>query len=181
VSSHFNNPFNAAVAQGSSNAAKVYDLDKPLQAYPIADMSKVELPPKPEEFVPEDNAPVIADAALAAVKAELAAVKTELAKHKPVVTFLTRETNCKVVALIAPVCIDGVEYETITVWRPTAAMIDQWLNGQNATSYDLYALMCGLPIGSLEQLFSDDAQAIVEIGYGFLPLSLRQVTPSAAV
>jgi hypothetical protein len=180
MSSHFNNPFNGAAAQGLSNAEQVYDLDKPLDAYPIADMSKVVLPPKPEELVPA-NVPVVGDAALAAVKAELAAVKTELAKHKPVVTFLTRETNCKLVNLIAPVCIDGVEVETVTVWRPTAAQIDQWVNGQNATSYDLYALMCGLPIGSLEYLFSDDTQAIVEIGYGFLPLSLRQVTPSAAI
>ena len=155
-----------------------YELPKPIEVYPIANLSDIVLPPTPEELVAAE--------AVAAIKAEIApvkaeATKTDAPKHKPSVKFLECDTNRKVITLIAPVSIEGSDYEKLTVWRPTAAQIESWINGASATSYDLYNLMCGLEIGTIEQLFGDDTKAIVEAGYGFLPQSLRQETQSSAI
>ena len=176
MSSHFNNPFEAAAQNpnAAGDPVQVYKLDKPIEAFPLADMSNV-----PElVHVPE---PPVTHQAFEAVKTELSSVKAELAKHKPVVTFLNRDTNCKRIILIAPVNIDGVEVEQVTVWRPTAAMIEEWFSGNNAIFSDLFERMASLPLGSIPQLFADDAAALIEAGQSFLPQFLQTETLSAAI
>lgn len=137
--------------------------DQPVEAFPKADMSAVPLPPSPApETAPLDPAPA----------------ETRSARPKPVVAFAPGEANFKTVRLDAPVIIDGAILTEVTVSRPTAALIREWSSVEAYDSNNLFEMMAGLQIGVLDQLFSDDANAITRAALGFLPRAMRPEKPS---
>ena len=91
--------------------------------------------------------------------------------------FLSEETTRKaVVKLDHPFRLDGKEIREIAIRKLTVAEIGT-VSGQlqdgEGDSYDIYAVMTGLPAPVLRGLIDDDGEEVVGKAYDFLPRRFR--------
>ncbi|MCB5203953.1 phage tail assembly protein [Neorhizobium sp. T786] len=136
----------------------------------VVKAEEIPLPP-PEMWGELDNAGKIPPEAPAKTLAAPAP-----AKERPEGQILrfTAGTRKKVVPLQFSFELGGEEILEVHVQRLTLADVDQLLASLDKIStFDIYSVMTGLPPAVLRGLDDDDAVAVTEACYAFLPRRLR--------
>lgn len=88
------------------------------------------------------------------------------------VEFLDPKRREKDVPLQHPFLVDGVEWTNVRVRRLATFEVGAWRErvlANEADSYDLYAIMTGLPAPILRGLDAEDGSSIVAAAVDFLP------------
>lgn len=139
--------------------------NKPIDAYPVADLGDLPIPPMPPE-APAGTAPAPAVPAPAADLAEAA-----------VLTFLDPAAVRATVPLQFPFKLPDRVVRTIEVRRLNGAEVGRIANerGEAVELYDFYAAMSGLPKAVLRGLIDDDLEAFLEKARPFLCRFARDV------
>lgn len=96
--------------------------------------------------------------------------------HIAVLDFLSPERLSVDIPLDHSFRLDGAEIRSVHVRRPLTAEVGGWneqVQAGKADTYDLYAIMTGLPAPVLRGLIADDGAAVNRAAYDFLPRWLR--------
>jgi len=105
------------------------------------------------------------------------------AAHVAVLDFLHPERLAADIPLNHPFRLDGAEVRSVHVRRPLTVEVGEW-NGRvqagKADTYDLYAVMTGLPAPVLRGLIADDGAAVNAAAFDFLPPWLRTASDAPA-
>ncbi|WP_336802296.1 hypothetical protein [Kaistia sp. MMO-174] len=91
--------------------------------------------------------------------------------------FLDPGRRIKTVPLKHPFHWDGKKVGSVSVRRLATAEVASWrerVAANQADSYDLYAMMTGLPAPVLRGLDSDDGDEVLAAAFDFLPRWLQQ-------
>lgn len=125
-------------------------------------------------IVPPPGAP---DAASPSVEQQAPPAISRPAFPVSAVEFLDPKRREKVVPLEHPFRLDGAEWTEVRVRRLATFEVAAWRErvvANEADSYDLYAIMTGLPAEVLRGLDAEDGNSIVAAGLGFLPRWLAE-------
>ncbi|MCX5512293.1 hypothetical protein C3941_09500 [Kaistia algarum] len=105
------------------------------------------------------------------------------AAHVAVLDFLDPERLAVDIPLDHPFRLGGSEIRSVHVRRPLTAEVGEWntrVQAGTADTYDLYAIMTGLPAPVLRGMVADDGALVNKAAFDFLPRWLRTASESPA-
>lgn len=143
------------------------------------DLGVEEIPLPPQSMWSElDNSGDTAEAPVR--QADVPAEKATAPRKSVAMLDFVGDSHLRQVPLKHPFRWEGSVVESLSVRRLTIDQLSAVLNrqdGESLTTFDLYALMIGLPAPVLRGLVDEDGEAMAEAAYDFLP---RQMRPDAA-